>query len=573
MAAARHLLQDAPPPWSDPGLRRELVRLRKYGWAGGRIPPHRALRVLPVPPRKLVPAMLVAIVFFAAWLLLLGSVARLWGGLIDFAWREYLRLGGVVSAVRYDFYGLLSFDVPYLSFSAGLPSGGEWWGGLILTGALVLTSFVLPRQLLPIGSLLRVVAFFQGGAQLFFALWPQAFPYEGSGYVHGMLIAELMLIALVPLLLGLTYYALDFSLGRKMLLTMVIMSHLTLMVPLQYIAHAFVISQASLLFLPLVFFVFGLPLNVLVIISLYAWGVSWRHASRSDEDRWLAVRSNNHDGGNGNVRDKNDALATPTSGEVVTRTVSAVALAFTLGALLAANSAAAELPSRSVEVGGSVGRYTQGFGDANGQFVRVGLWRPDRWTWHFEAGRAERFGDQSLDGGLSFMRCFGRTSLTLGASSGTGDFIAPRYRIDLAASRPLASIVTTLGWTHIQSKGENRSNGVGLSLVRYFPHWTVSAGGRYDLGHPGRTRSTSAGAGLTYSVWRKTYIGVAYDVGDVAYLLVEPGRALVDYRSTGLSAFFSQWFDGRSGVNLKLEYGDTPFYLVRSATVSFFREW
>jgi len=252
----------------------------------------------------------------------------------------------------------------------------------------------------------------------------------------------------------------------------------------------------------------------------------------------------------------------------------AVPTAFLLAALLGANVAWGAPPlTRSIEAGGAWGHHTEGYGDANGQFLRLGLGRAERWAWRAEAGRSARFDDESLDGGFSYAHWFGRTSLTLGVSSGTGDFIANRYRLDAAVSRPLAGVVTTLGYTRIQSKGDNRSDGVGLSLVRYTPHWVFSAQGRLDLGQPGATQSASGGVGLSYVVWRRMSIGVGYDVGDVSYQLVGAGVALVDYRSTGFNLGFSQWFGARWGLNARADYGETPFYTVRGASLGIFREW
>ena len=248
--------------------------------------------------------------------------------------------------------------------------------------------------------------------------------------------------------------------------------------------------------------------------------------------------------------------------------------AILLAAALSATTAWGQPPlTRSVEAGGAWGHYTEGYGDADGEFVRCGLWREDRWAWHAEAGRDARFGDQSLNGGLSYSHWFGKTSVTLGVSSGTGEFIANRYRLDAAVSRPLAGVVTTLGYTRIQSKGENRSDGVGLSLVRYWPHWVVSVQGRFDVGQPGSTHAPSGGVGLSYVVWRRTSIGIGYDVGKVSYQLVGPGKALVDYRSTGVNLGFSQWFGKQWGLNTRVDYGETPFYNVRGASLGIFREW
>lgn len=300
MATVRHLLLEAKPPWDDPALRRRIDKLSHQGWGGGDIAPHRALRTSPVQMREIAPAALLALGFFAGYLLLLEPLSRLWGALLDLG-RGYVGLAGHVTWVRYDFYGLWRFSVPYLHFGSGLPGSGLWWSGALFTLALVVGSFLTPRRWLPLRYVLRLLAFFQIGAQIFFAFWPRAFPYEGGGYVHGMLIADLMLIALVPIVLGLTYYGLDFSLGRKVALTLMTMLHLILLVPLQYVAHAWIIHHLSLLFLPLMFFVVGLPLNVLVFIAFYSWGMSWRHGLRQDDPRW-------ENGGNGHaIRRTNDA--------------------------------------------------------------------------------------------------------------------------------------------------------------------------------------------------------------------------------------------------------------------------
>jgi hypothetical protein len=298
MATPRHLLLDAELPWTDAATRREVLRMCQRGWGGGDIPAHRALRVSPVQPGKLVPAALLALALLAAYLLLLGPVAHFWAGMLEF-WRSAVDLPGHVSLVRHDFYGLLQFDVPFLNFGSGLPDSDLWWSGLAFTLLLGLGSFAVPLTWLPLRYVLRLLAFFQAGAQVFFGLWPWAFPYDGSGYVHGMLIADLMLISLIPVILGFTYFVLDFGLWRKALLALLTMLHMLVLVPLQYAVHAYVIHHLSLLFMPLMFFVFGLTVNVLVFISFYAWGVSWWHPLRVEDVRW-AKRQNSNGNGNGN---------------------------------------------------------------------------------------------------------------------------------------------------------------------------------------------------------------------------------------------------------------------------------
>lgn len=229
---------------------------------------------------------------------------------------------------------------------------------------------------------------------------------------------------------------------------------------------------------------------------------------------------------------------------------------------------------RYVEVGAGYGKYTEDYGTANGQFVRLGWTRPQKYSWRLDLGRERRFNETSLGIGASFTRYLPKdASVTIGAGTGTGDVLAPEYRIGISASRPFFGVIFTLGYDRNQSKAENRSDGVVLGMQRWFPHWIVDAWGRYDRGYPGDTETTSGGIGITYYVWKKLYIGVGAEFGDVSYLLVEPDEAQVDYHAEGYNLGCSYWLNSRSGLNFRLGYGDAGFYRVKGATLSYFREW
>ena len=45
---------------------------------------------------------------------------------------------------------------------------------------------------------------------------------------------------------------------------------------MQYILHAYALHHLTLLFLPLLYLVFGTFLDVMMFIALYSWGMSWR---------------------------------------------------------------------------------------------------------------------------------------------------------------------------------------------------------------------------------------------------------------------------------------------------------
>jgi hypothetical protein len=251
-----------PVPLNDDRLR---------GHRGGIIVRHRGITVEPRTRGKLMSNSLLVISVLAAWALAFDPVTIAWTAVLDF-WQKVFALNGYAIRIQYE-WGL---RFPYLGFPSGQLTRGLWIAGALGTVALLGASFLVPRRILPVAAGLRVVAFFQATAQVFFALWPRAFPYDGPGYVHGMLIAGMAFITLIPLILGLTYYVFDVGWRRKLGLTLLVMVHFVVFIPLQMVAHAVVVHHGSVLMLPLMFFVFGLPLDVLMFIGFYSWGASWK---------------------------------------------------------------------------------------------------------------------------------------------------------------------------------------------------------------------------------------------------------------------------------------------------------
>jgi len=52
------------------------------------------------------------------------------------------------------------------------------------------------------------------------------------------------------------------------------MVHLVLFVPHQYLPHVYLL-HGSILFMPLLYFVFGPFLDILAFIGFHSWGMSW----------------------------------------------------------------------------------------------------------------------------------------------------------------------------------------------------------------------------------------------------------------------------------------------------------
>jgi YaiO family outer membrane protein len=228
----------------------------------------------------------------------------------------------------------------------------------------------------------------------------------------------------------------------------------------------------------------------------------------------------------------------------------------------------------STEAGGGFGRYDHNLGNSDNEFVRLGLSRPWRYGAVLDVGREHRFNETSFNYGASYTQFLpGRINLTVAGGSGTGQVLAPRWRLGVTASGSVWKLVPSAGYVHTQSKAVNRSDQVSLGLLCYAGHWILGGSGRQDYGHPGDTSSRSWGVGLTWYQWRRNYIGVNVDWGKVSYMLVDPAVAKVNFNSTAIGLGYSHWFADNYGVNLRGSYGRTSFYKVGGATLSWFWEW
>lgn len=228
--------------------------------------------------------------------------------------------------------------------------------------------------------------------------------------------------------------------------------------------------------------------------------------------------------------------------------------------------------TKTLELGGGLGWYSGDLGHADGEFVRFGISRTYDFGLTFDLGRQARFGETSVGYGVSGTKDFpGDRSISAGISTGTGD-LESRYRFDVGASQTLFNVIFTAGYTRIQSKADNRSDGVSFGATRWFAHWIAGASVHRDWGYPGRTTSDGAGVGLTWYQWRKNYVGGGVDFGDVSYQIL-PGRVIINYHAVGYNVGYSHYFRDDLGVNVRADYGKTSFYESGGVSASVFKEW
>lgn len=225
-------------------------------------------------PGRVARSVILSLVGFATVFAALPTIGRLWSRLFEWA----LPLLGVSAGLGWhliDVGSLFTIGVPYPALDGPWPRTGHWIvvGGI--TAAFILVSLLIPVRWLPARYFLRFIAAIQTVAIGYFAFSSPPFPYPLPGYIGGLLAAGMAVLALVPIALGFGYYIFDHTLARQILLTVMIVGHLAVLLPLQGLAHAYLIHRLSLLVQPTLFFVFGLLVEVLVLVAFYSWAMSW----------------------------------------------------------------------------------------------------------------------------------------------------------------------------------------------------------------------------------------------------------------------------------------------------------
>jgi hypothetical protein len=257
--------------WTDPRL--DLLDNGRFrGHRGGVIQMHRALNHFQLTPLDLVTSILIFVFFSALWVLVLPFVCSLWEEMFRVALAR-LPLHARLESVTYH-WKLFQLSIPCLRIEPVFSSLRLWLWNSLATALLFFGTFFLSQALIPVVYLTRSVLLVHASALIYFAILPASFPHTPDSYMEGLVVACLGLISVVPLLFAMTYYIFDFGLLKKCALTAMTMMHLVVFMPFQLILQGLIL-QKSLLFMPALYIIFGLPVDILVIIAFYSWGMSW----------------------------------------------------------------------------------------------------------------------------------------------------------------------------------------------------------------------------------------------------------------------------------------------------------
>jgi hypothetical protein len=125
----------------------------------------------------------------------------------------------------------------------------------------------------PLRMLLFLIAFVHATAVVFFVVSPTGLARDLPSYLETMMLGGVFLVSTVPPLFAFTYYILEASFLRKAFFTLACMAHLAVFIPLQYALHAFIVHHGSLVMLPLLYMLFGVFVDVFLMVAFYALAV------------------------------------------------------------------------------------------------------------------------------------------------------------------------------------------------------------------------------------------------------------------------------------------------------------
>ena len=246
------------------------------GHRGGVISMHRALNHLQLGPGEVVNSVVLVIFAVVAWLTTLPWACRFWGHVLKLGLRT-LPLRSEFAISEHKEISFLHFQLPYLRIEPILPTPQIWGYTGLATVLLYAITYKLSGKWTPVIYLVRAMLIIQGTALLYFALIPTHFPHTPNSYMEGLITSGVALISAVPFLFGLTYYIFKFSAVKKIFITLFAMAYLVIFLPLQMLLQALIL-QKTVLFMPLLYIVFGMPLDVVLVIAIYSYGMTWRTA-------------------------------------------------------------------------------------------------------------------------------------------------------------------------------------------------------------------------------------------------------------------------------------------------------
>ena len=192
------------------------------------------------------------VALLALWWLLLWFVhepiARVWTHVLSWAW-PYLGLGPS-DAIKLSSTHTMGIPITVIrtTFFAPAPSLWLWWLGLALSAGLLVASWLLSRERLPLIYALRIIGFLGLVSLLAYEYLPALAVSDVNRLLaDNMLDIGLSMLWMLPLVHALVLYIFPLPIWLKLLATFCGLLFITISIPLQAASLAWLASQLSLL--------------------------------------------------------------------------------------------------------------------------------------------------------------------------------------------------------------------------------------------------------------------------------------------------------------------------------------
>lgn len=260
-------------PISSP--RDQMVKnLRHMGVYGSVIHTHRSMATFKLPTEAFVNFLGIPLILILLCILAFPYMTYIWKDIFSFA-HGLLGFPGELKMTPLEVLPLYFLDIPSYTMNAEWPTTSIIVDSGMIVCALLLSTLLFSDRMIPVAYLIRAVCVIQITAIGYFAIASPPFPYHLSAYTGGILRAGIIIILLTPVLFALTLYVFRMSLLKKLIISLMTMGHLAVFIPLQMLVHVYLVKSCSFIVMPVMFFMFGLILDVLLIIAFYSWGISW----------------------------------------------------------------------------------------------------------------------------------------------------------------------------------------------------------------------------------------------------------------------------------------------------------
>lgn len=155
--------------------------------------------------------------------------------------------------------------------AAFAPSSQQLILHVLGVAALWLISGFFSDRWTPLKTTLRALGLIHLSACLFFLWAPASFPYSISKHLQALMDMGLGFMWAIPPMLALGWGLLKVPLSQKLLVPCLVLAYFAVMLPHQWLLHAWLLEHLSILFMPVLFLCMGTLLDLWIFVTIYAW--------------------------------------------------------------------------------------------------------------------------------------------------------------------------------------------------------------------------------------------------------------------------------------------------------------